>query len=52
MELCSEAHLRNYEKGDGILIIMNVDDADKQSFSKKWCKKYDGAFWKRWKEKQ
>tara|TARA_Y100001933_G_C18646215_1_gene416560 strand:+ start:273 stop:569 length:297 start_codon:yes stop_codon:yes gene_type:complete len=51
VKLCSEAHLRNYEKGDGILIMMNVDDANKESFSKKWCKKYDGTFWKCWKQR-
>ena len=52
VELCSEALLKDYKEGSGILRMLNVDDANKESFSKDWCKKYDSTFWERWEEKQ
>ena len=52
VEDCQVALIRDWSRGDGILRTLNVAEADINSFSERWCKKYDSAFWKRWKEKQ
>ncbi len=52
VEVCTEAHLGDYKKGFGILIENNVDEANQESYSKRYCKKNDEPFWSYWKQQK